>query len=112
MSYANLEFHRDGQQTARAVWPGEDVAGTLLAQFFEAELAADTAYLEQLRIEAQKHRKGAGEEWKTSGNSFSVTISSGKVTLRPLFGLHQHHACMIDLPEFLKLLAQWKAIAH
>ena len=110
MNHAALRFHRDKQGIARAVSSSDDTSSSLLAQFFESELGADAAYRERLISEAEKHGHGHAAAWKTSGNSYAVEIASSKVTLRPLFGTDQHHSCTIDLPEFMRLLYDWKVL--
>ena len=107
---SSLEFHRDKQGNARAIWSGKDPAGSLLAQFFEAELGADTAYCDRLLAEAEKHHQGHSAAWKTSGNAFAVEIDGAKVNIRPLFGADQHHSYTAELPEFLALLQTWRKL--
>ncbi len=110
MNHAALKFHRDKRGIARAVASTDDASSSLLAQFFESELGADAAYRERLVAEAEKQGHGHAAAWKTSGNSYAVEIASSKVTLRPLFGTDQHHSCTIELPEFVKLLNDWKVL--
>jgi hypothetical protein len=105
-----LTFHRDKKGVARAVWSGEDAAGNLLAQFFEAELGADATYRDSLCAEAEKHHHGRGTPWRTSGNLFAVVIEGSTVCLRPLFGANQNHAYTVDVSEFLALLSKWREL--
>ncbi len=110
MTSPPLTFQRDEQGVARAVWPGDDTAGNLLAQFFEAEVGADTAYCDRLLAEAEKHHHGRGGPWRTSGNLFAVAIEGARVSLRPLFGAHQNQVSTVDVLEFHKLLKMWREL--
>lgn len=110
MNSSPLTFHRDQHGVARAVWSGEDAAGSLLAQFFEAELGADTAYCDRLLAEAQAHRHGQGPAWKTSGNAFAVSIDGPTVSLCRLFGVSQNQPYSLPVAEFLKLLHHWREL--
>jgi hypothetical protein len=105
-----LEFHRDKQGAFKAVWSGEDASGHLLAQFFEAELGADAAYYQRLESEAENHRHGHAATWRTSGNSFGVTMKDKKVSLSPLFGKDQNHTYTLDVSDFLTLLHRWQCL--
>ncbi len=108
MTSLRIEFHRDQQGVSKAVWSGDDASGQLLAQFFESDLAADAAYRERLEVEAEKHRLGHAAAWKTSGNSFAVTMQDKKVSLRPLFGADQHRSHTVEIEDFLHLLHRWR----
>ncbi len=108
MTSLPLTFHRDTEGVSRAVWSGDDAAGNLLAQFFETELGADTAYCDRLRAEAEKHHHGRGMPWRTSGNLFAVAIEGSMICLRPLFGANQDRACTVEVSQFLKLLHIWR----
>jgi hypothetical protein len=110
MNTHSLQFHRDPHGAAHAASTGDAPNGRLLAQFFEGDLAHDTAYCGRLLAEGAALLQAKSGSWMTSGNAFSVHLDPQHVTLRPLYGEYENHPVALPAGEFLDLVQKWQAL--
>ena len=110
MSTYPLRFHRDRQGAVLAEWTGEDPAGSMLAHFFDADLAGDQSFCDRLLAEGEARLKAKTGCWRTSGNAFALTLDASRATLRPLFGNYEQDEFVLPTRQLLQLVRKWRRL--